>query len=295
MKLVVTGGEGFIGRNVVRKLKELGHDTFSLDINGNPDYHISVLDPEKVRKAFEGAHGVIHLAATTSPPQFESDLNAGFQNNVSGTMNVLLAAAREKVKRVVFASSSATYGKTTNKASENMQLNLHDNLYPITKVVGEMLGNFFSIRGETEFVSLRYFNAYGPGENTKSMYSSVIWKFVKASLGGEDLVVFGDGKQSRDFVYVSDIADATVTAFEKGKNGECYNVGTGITTDFNSIAAMVKETLRTNSKIVHVENPLKNYQYFTLADISKIVRDTGWKPRIGLKEGIKMTSKGEIK
>ena len=290
MRFVVTGGEGFIGRNIVSQLRDGGHEVLSLDINGRPDRLVSVLDYEALRKVFSGADGVFHLAAVTSPPQFEENPQQGFINNVTGTLNVVLAGAKEKVRRIAFASSSATYGMSGRKTSESMQVLAHNNLYPITKVIGELLGKYAFLRGETEFVSLRYFNAYGPGENTKSVYSSVIWKFIEASLGGKDLVIYGDGTQSRDFIYVTDVAKATIEAFDRGRNGECYNIGSGVSTDFNTIARMVKDTLGTPSRIVHVDNPLKNYQNYTLADISKIRSETGWKPEIGLDEGIKMTA-----
>lgn len=290
MRFVVTGGEGFIGRNIVSLLRNRGHDVISLDINGKPDRLVSVLDYDALRKVFMGADGVFHLAAVTSPPQFEENPQLGFVNNVTGTLNVVLAGAKEKVRRIAFASSSATYGMTGSKTSEGMQVIAHNNLYPITKVVGEMLGKYASLRGETEFVSLRYFNAYGPGENTKSLYSSVIWKFVEASLSGKDLVIYGDGTQSRDFIYVTDVARATIEAFDRGRNGECYNIGSGVSNDFNTIARMVKDALGIPSRIVHVDNPLKNYQNYTLADISKIRSETGWKPVVGLEEGIRMTA-----
>ena len=293
MRFIVTGGEGFIGRNIVSLLRDGGHEVVSLDINGKPDRLVSVLDFDALRKVFKRADGVFHLAAVTSPPQFEENPQYGFVNNVTGTLNVVLAGAMEKVRRIAFASSSATYGMSGRKTSENMQVLAHNNLYPITKVIGEMLGTYASLRGETEFVSLRYFNAYGPGENTKSVYSSVIWKFVEASLGGKDLVIYGDGTQSRDFIYVTDVAKATIEAFHKGRNGECYNIGSGVSNDFNTIARMVKDTLGTSSRIVHVENPLKNYQKYTLADISKIRSETGWKPEVGLEEGIRMTAEGQ--
>ncbi len=283
---MVTGGEGFIGRNLVRRIRKAGDTAISVDVTGTPDHKISVTDYEGIRSSMKGCDGVFHLAATTSPPQFEEDLMGGFVNNVNGTLNVLKAAQISGTRRVVFASSSATYGNLEKKTSEPMLTYEHENMYPLTKAIGELLGQFFNRRGETEFVAMRYFNTYGHGENTKSLYSSVVWKFVEAAASGQDLVVFGDGTQSRDFVYVEDVADATYQAMLKGVSGESYNVGTGVSTDFNTIARQVKEISGSNSSIVHIENPFRNYQMYTQADISKIQSQIGWKPRVSLRDGI---------
>ena len=283
---VVTGGEGFIGRNLVSRIRKSGDTAISVDITGNPDFKVSVADFAGIRSAFKGCDGVFHLAAITSPPQFEDDLMGGFLNNVNGTLNVLRAAQENGASRVVFASSSATYGSLPHVADESMLSYEHENMYPLTKAIGELLGKFFNRRSEIEFVAMRYFNTYGFGENTKSLYSSVIWKFVEAASRSEDIVIFGDGSQSRDFVYVGDVAEATFQAMTRGKPGESYNVGTGVSTDFNTIAEQVVEISGTSSRIVHVKNPFRNYQMFTQADISKLSTQLGWKPGTSLREGI---------
>ncbi|MCL5786540.1 MAG: NAD-dependent epimerase/dehydratase family protein [Candidatus Thermoplasmatota archaeon] len=230
--------------------------------------------------------GVFHLAAITSPPQFEEDPLEGFSVNVMGTLNVLKCASENDVPRVVFASTSSTYGDLKEKASESRISLSHVNLYPLTKVFGELLGKYYSNRDETEVVSVRYFNTYGKGENTKSLYASVVWRFVTAALKSEDIVVYGDGTQSRDFIYIKDTVEGTIAAFEKGKAGESYNIGSGTTQAFNEIAQKVKEITESNSKIVHVSNPLRNYQMFTQADIANIRHDTGWMPGMDLARGI---------
>lgn len=286
MKFIVTGGEGFIGRRIIKALRDSGHRALSIDIAGKPDIKTDLMDVEALCNSFRGIDGIFHLAAITSPPQFEEDLLGGFSNNVQGTLNVLYAAAKSGVQRVVFASSSSTYGNTRSKTSEEMQVLRHENMYPITKIIGEILGNYFFLRHELEFVALRYFNTYGPGENTKSLYSSVIWQFVRSSLKGEDLIIYGDGTQSRDFIFVDDVAEGTVRAFNKGKNGAVYNLGSGVSRSFNEIASSVIETLGSKSEVKHIPNPLKNYQMFTQADITAIKRDTGWSPKFDLKSGI---------
>jgi UDP-glucose 4-epimerase len=143
------------------------------------------------------------------------------------------------------------------------------------------------LRKEVECVSLRYFNTYGPGENTKGAYASPISKFISAAIKGKDIEIFGDGTQSRDFIYVKDTAAASIAAYEHGRAGESYNVGTGLTTTFNEIAELVKSISKSNSRITHVKNPFKNYQMFTQADMRKPFRELQFKPKYNLKNAIK--------
>ena len=137
------------------------------------------------------------------------------------------------------------------------------NIYPIKKMADEYLARYYSDRKGVECISLRYFNTYGPGENTKSQYSSVVWRFVKALSNGERAVIYGDGEQKRDFIYVLDTARASYLAMLHGKSGESYNIGTNVSTTFNDIYAIVKEEMHSELEAEHVPNSFKNYQYFT--------------------------------
>ncbi len=285
-KYLVTGGEGFIGRNLINRLESMGNEVVSLDIEGNPDFKGSICDREIVKTACKGVDGVFHLGAITSPPQFEEDLFQGFDTNVIGTLNVLKAASDANVRRVLIASSSSTYGDLTRMATEDDLSYSHRNMYPLTKVFGELLGKYFTNRNEAEVVSVRYFNTYGKDENTKSAYASVVWRFVKAAMKNEDIVIYGDGTQSRDFIYVKDTVDASISVFDKGNAGQSYNIGSGKSYTFNEIARLVSDVTETNSSIVHAVNPLKNYQKFTLANLTKITKEVGWVPSYGLRDGI---------
>jgi UDP-glucose 4-epimerase len=286
-KYLVTGGEGFIGRNLAQRLKNLNNEVTTLDTSGSPDFMGNVCDYELVKRATRNLDGIFHLAAVTSPPQFESDLMEGFNTNVLGTLNILRSASENGVPRVLFASSSSTYGDLREKVDESRITTSHQNMYPLTKVFGELLGKYYNNRKETEVVSVRYFNTYGKGENTKSLYASVVWRFVTAAMKGEDIVVYGDGKQSRDFIYVKDTVEGSIETFNKGRNGESYNIGSGGTYPFNDIADKARKITGSDSRIVHVENPLKNYQLYTQADISKIKRDVGWGPKFTLESGMR--------
>ncbi len=291
MKVLVTGGSGFIGRNIIRQCKERGWETVSFDTEsgGNADTNVtgSVLDFNLLRKAIMGCDYVFHLAATTSPPQFEEPGNNGYEVNVMGTFNTLQAAFENGINRVVLASSSAIYGDMTEAANEDMLPNAYKNAYPVTKKINEITAKFFTSSSSVETVALRYFNTYGAGENSKAQYASVIWRFVRAMQSQQIPLIYDDGTQSRDFIYVEDTARASILAMEKGIPGEAYNIGTGVTTSFNDIYRIVAEEMHSDVKPRYVSNPLKNYQYFTQANIAKARRDLGFEPEFDLRAGIR--------
>ncbi len=291
MNVLVTGGSGFIGRSLVKMLKERGDTVATLDIkdkNSLADYHImcDVRNRQMVEKAFDGIDYVFHLAAVTSPPEFENVGGDGYDVNVLGTYNVLAASKMNNVKRVVIASSSSVYGTRSKATPEDATLGKYGNFYPLSKRVNEMTASLFNDYG-VETVALRYFNTYGIGENSKGPYSSVIWKFMESISKGEKPVIYGDGKQKRDFIYVADTARASVLALEKGKTGEIYNVGTGMSMDFISIFRIVKEEMKYDGDAVLVDNPLKSYQRFTQADMSKTSRELGFVPEYDIRKGVR--------
>lgn len=285
-RFLITGGEGFIGRNLRALLEDMGHEVKTLDIKGEPDYRISVADTHRIMNIDGKFDSVFHLAAVTSPPQFEEDLLSGFQVNAVGTLNVLEMAKRKNIRRVVVASSSAIYGDSKSMLMEENVPDRYSNLYPVTKIVDEYLARYYSIRNEVECISLRYFNTFGYGENSKGMYSSPVSKFMDAAVRNEPIIIYGDGTQRRDFIYIDDNVRCTWLAFLSGKAGKSYNVGTGISSDYNTIAGLVKQLTGSKSDIVHVPNPLKSYQMFTQADISKTEKELGFKPEFDLRKAI---------
>jgi UDP-glucose 4-epimerase len=290
MNILVTGGSGFIGRNIVKLLKEEGNTVATLDIkdkNSIADYHImsDLRNLHMVQDACKGMDYVFHLAAVTSPPEFENPLGEGYSVNVLGTYNVLAASAVNGVKRVILASSSSVYGSTSKPSREDSSSDSFSNLYPLSKKINEITTYFF-FNHNLETVSLRYFNTYGIGENSKGAYSSVIWKFIESIKSEKQPEIYGDGRQSRDFIYVKDTATASVLAMKKGKPGETYNVGTGITTDFNEIFNIVKTVTGFKGEARHVPNPLKSYQNFTQADLSKARDELGFLPEYDIAKGV---------
>lgn len=284
---LITGGEGFLGRNLKKYLIGNGNTVKTLDITDNPDYRISITDYNSLMNIREEFDGIFHLAATTSPPQFDEDPLSGFQVNANGTLNILEFARQMYIPRVVLASSSATYGSSTSVSIENVLPDRYANLYPVTKILDEYLAKFYSIRKEVECISLRYFNTYGPGENSKSQYASVIWRFMKSIYRKEKPVIYGDGEQRRDFIYVDDNARGTYLAMEKGIPGESYNIGSGQSNTFNRIYQIVKEEMKSELEAEYVKNPLKSYQYFTQADMTKTENDLGFIPEFDVRVGVR--------
>ena len=287
-RILVTGREGFIGRNLVDLLRDQGNEVRILDTAGNSDYKFSITDRAKlfngVKEKFDG---IFHLATTTFPLQFESDPFDGFEVNATGTLNILELAKMRRIPRVLRASSSAAYGDSKKTSVENNIPDRYLNLYPVTKILDEYLARYYSARNEVQCISLRYFNTYGPHKNIKGMYASQISKFLGYALKGEPIIIYGYGTQRKDFIYMSDNVGATKLAFDRGKAGESYNIGTGITTDFNSIAKLVKEITGSDSSVEHIPNPLKSYQMFTQADLTKTSKDLDFRPKYDLRTAIK--------
>jgi len=284
---LITGGEGFLGRSLKKYLLENGNTAKTLDIAGKPDYRISVTDYKDLMNIKEDFDGIFHFAATTSPPQFDEDPISGFQVNANGTLDILEFARQRNIPRVVLASSSATYGSSTSVSVENDLPDRYANLYPVTKILDEYLARFYSVRSEVESISLRYFNTYGPGENSKSQYASVIWRFMKSIYRKEKPVIYGNGEQRRDFIYVDDNARGTYLAMEKGIPGESYNIGSGESNTFNRIYQIVRDEMNSDIEAEYVKNPFKSYQYFTQADMSKAKNDLGFIPKFDIRAGVR--------
>ena len=274
---LITGGEGFIGRNLARALRKRGDKVFTLDISGNPDFRISITDKRMINQIGGEFDGIFHLASVTSPTEFERDAYTGVDVNINGTLNVLEYAKQTNVPKVVLASSSSIYTGISGEFPETFFSSRYANLYPITKLFNEYLSRYYLDRNELNCISLRFFNTYGVDESSKINTASVPYRFVRSALKCEPIIIYGDGTQSRDFVYINDCVNGIIKAFENGRAGETYNIGTGISTSYNDLAKMILKVTKSSSEIKYIGNPLKHYQYFTKCKTDKSERELNFK------------------
>lgn len=307
-RLLVTGGAGFIGANLVRLLLDHGHQVTVLDnlAAGRREYldglsvefiHGDILDRTTVERAVASKVGVLHLAAQTGVPGSLRDPRKDCEINVLGTLNILEACRAEKARaeaqadglhgcgpRVIFASSNAPLGRQSQPATED-KAPLPISPYGASKLAGEAycLAHYGSWGLGT--VVLRFGNVYGPFSAHKG---SVVAKFLKDTVAGGKVVIDGDGQQTRDFIYVGDLCRAILLALESDVCGEVFQVATGTETTIDQLAEMVKLASSSDASITHGPSRQadirKNY-----SSINKIRRALAWEPEIDLKRGLQMT------
>jgi UDP-glucose 4-epimerase len=290
-KVVVTGGAGFIGSNLVNSLVKEGYEVHVLDnlstgkkenLNEKATLHIvDIRDFNKISKVISGASYVFHLAAIASVPFSIERPSESNDVNLGGTIAVLEASVRAGVKRVIFASSCAIYGEQEKMPiSEEAKPN-PISPYALQKFMAEVYCKFFSQLYGLETVVLRYFNCYGPNMTENGPYTSVIKKWLDQAKQDKQLLLFG-GNQTRDFVYVDDLAEASLAAMKSSKvgNGEAINVGSGESIALEKLAKKISNNIDKQEK-------RKGDIEDSLADISKAKDLLDWQPKISLAEGIK--------
>lgn len=306
-QIIVTGGLGFIGSNLVEKLIKHNEVTIIDDQSTGKIENIQEIDQDNLTlikgsitdlnltKIFKDHDYVLHQAALPSVPRSISDPKSSNEANITGTLNVLIAAKDSGIKKVVCASSSSVYGDTpTLPKSENMPVNPLSP-YAITKMTAEFYCNVFQEIYGLQTVSLRYFNVFGPKQDPNSQYAAVIPNFISAIKNNKPPVIYGDGEQSRDFSYVKHIVDANMLACESDKTG-VYNIACGRRITVNQLVEMINEIMGKNIEPVYSE-PRPGDIKHSLADISK-AKAFGYEPKSDfmkeLKETIKWFNNGDI-
>ncbi len=293
---LVTGGFGFIGTNLVRRLSAGKKKVIALD-NGflgniknldgvNCEKIVGdAADFERLKNVAEtcDVKKIYHLAGFSSAPMFKNH-SERVLSNLQGFMNVLELAALHKIN-VVYASTSSLYARCPKPYKEDMKI-LPGTPYELSKYLMEITAQMYFQYFGVSAKGLRFFSVYGPYESHKKEYANIVTQFLWDIRAGRQPVIYGNGTQTRDFTYVEDIVEAIISVMGNGKGAEVYNVGTETEYSFNQVVGLLNKKLGTSVKPKYIENPLKNYVQSTLSDISKIKKETGWRPKVSFEEGI---------
>jgi UDP-glucose 4-epimerase len=302
VKCLVTGGAGFIGSHLVDRLVQLGHDVRALDdfssgksknLHAGKGIEVvqgSITDGDAVHVAVAGCDVVFHLAALPSVVKSVEDPLRSHDVCATGTLRVLDAARRSGVHRVVYAASSSAYGDLPGEIRHEDDPLCPLSPYAAAKLAGEHYCSCFTAVYRLETVRLRFFNVFGPRQDASSPYSGVIALFIAAMRQGKQPTVFGDGLQSRDFVYIDNVVDALIKAAEvPAASGNVYNIGTGERITILDLVAALNEVLGTSLRPLMAPPRAGDVRY-SQADISRARKDLGYEPRIGLVEGLRRTA-----
>jgi UDP-glucose 4-epimerase len=299
---VVTGGAGFIGSHIAERLLKDGQrvrivDNFSTGkrqniahLNGDLDVHeISITDLDALHKAFAGADYVLHQAALPSVPRSIDDPLTTHEYNVTGTLNVLIAARDAGVKRVVYAASSSAYGDVEGEYKVESMPPRPLSPYGISKLTGEYYCQVFTGVYGLETVALRYFNVFGPRQDETSQYSAVIPLFISAILRGQPPTIYGDGTQSRDFTYIDNVVHGNLLALRAPRAaGQMMNLATGGRFSLLDLVDAINELLGTQIAPQHAA-PRSGDIKHSRADIARACDLLGFEPVVTFLDGLART------
>ena len=297
MKMLITGGAGFIGSHLaafwqphaeVRILDNLrGGNRRSLRGLDLEMIEASVLDTDALRAAVSGTDIVFHLAAMISSKESMENPRECVEINTLGTLNVLRAAADAGVRKLVFASSAAVYGDDPPVPTVETTTPKPKSPYAITKLDGEYYCEMFAREGWLNTASLRFFNVFGPGQDPAGPYAAAVPAFMDLAVRGEPLTIFGDGEQSRDFIYVKDAVSSLVFAAEKVELTGAFNCGYGHQTTVNEVVRRILARMGSRSPVLHLPERPGDVRH-SCASTNKI-HAAGWRPVSSLDEGLRET------
>ena len=299
MRYLVTGGAGFIGSHLVERLVQSGETVriFDCFTTGRPENLESVSDQieivkgdvrdfDALRNAATDMERIFHLAAVSSVPRSTEDPRTAFEVNLNGTLNLLTAARDAGCRRVVLASSASVYGNATELPIRESTLPSPRSPYAISKLASEQLCAFFTQVHGLETVALRYFNVFGSRQDLSSPYTGVIALFAHAICSGAAATIYGDGTQSRDFVAVDNVVDATLLAANANSvAGQVFNVGSGKATSLNELWSTMNELAGTNIPVLHAEARTGDITH-SVADITRARQSFSYDVKVSLLDGL---------
>jgi UDP-N-acetylglucosamine 4-epimerase len=312
MKILVTGGAGFIGSNLCDALLERNYEVHCMDnlLTGRMEnishalnhskftfFHSDIRDIEACKEAMNGCDAVAHLAALGSVPRSINDPLTTNSINIDGFLNVIHTAKELSIKRFIFAASSSTYGDSVSLPKVEDIIGNPLSPYAVGKYVNELYAHVYALNYGLPYIGLRYFNVFGKRQDPHGAYAAVIPKFIQQFLDGEAPTINGDGTNTRDFTHIENVVDATVRAIENTNvdaDNQIYNVAYGSSTSLNELAALVTEAITLRKPEITVKEV--NYGPFrkgdiphSLASIEKIKTLLGYSPRVSIQEGIQKT------
>ena len=303
-KFLIIGGAGLIGshlaeeilkynplkiyifdnfcRGNIKNLKKIKKDKRVIILDKSHD----ILKKDSLDKIIRKVDGVFHLAALWLLECYENPRKA-FQVNIEGTFNVIESCAKHNIKKLIFSSSASVYGDAiTKKISEDHPFN-NQNFYGASKICGEAMLKAMHYRYNLNYLGLRYMNVYGPRQDYKGAYIAVIMKMINAIKSGNSPTIFGNGKESFDFVNVIDCARANICAMQSNKTNRFYNVGTGIKTSLNKLAEILLDLLNSQKKIRYLKNNKVGLVKNRVANINKAKKEINFFHTVNLKEGLR--------
>jgi nucleoside-diphosphate-sugar epimerase len=300
---LVTGGAGFIGSHIAAALIERGARVRIIDdlstghrenvdeIGGDVDFiQASLTDSEALRRALQDVELVFHEAAIPSVPRSVAAPGETHEASVNATFSLLLAARDQKVRRLMYAASSSAYGDQPELPKREDMRPDPLSPYAVAKLVGEYYCQVFSRVYGLETVCLRYFNVFGPRQDPGSQYSGVISRFIDASLNGKQPTIYGDGEQSRDFTYISNVVDANLRAAESNAAiGRVINIANGERVTINEVFEMVKKLTGHPDAQAEYASSRPGDVRDSLADLTLAKSLLGYQPQIGLEQGLRLT------